>query len=44
MKQSHREEKLKDRRAYRQALINKREETERKLAVVEEDIRSLRAA
>ncbi len=34
-------EQLKDRRAYRQTLIHRQEDLERKLARVEEDIRNL---
>lgn len=41
MKNTHRDEKLKDRRAYRQALIQRREDLDRKLANVEADIRAL---
>ena len=44
LKESHRQEKLKDARDYRNALINKREELEAKIAKTEERIRNLRAA
>lgn len=36
-------EKLKDRQAYRQALIQRREDLDRKLATVEEQIAELRS-
>lgn len=41
MKNTHREEKLKDRRAYRQTLIQKREDLDRKLNAVEGEIKAL---
>ncbi len=44
MKASHRDEKLKDRRDYRQALIHKRENIERKIQQVEEQIKELKAS
>ncbi len=44
MKQSHREEKLKDRRDYRAALIERREIIERKIARTEKEIAALKAA
>lgn len=42
MKESTREEILKDRRAYRQTLIERREGIERKLRAVEEEIGKLK--
>jgi hypothetical protein len=41
--QEKRTERLKDRQAYRQALIQKREDTERKISAVEAEIKKLKA-
>ncbi len=43
MKQSHREEKLKDRRDYRAALIERRENIDRKIKATEAQIKELTA-
>jgi hypothetical protein len=42
MKDSRRDEQLKDRRAYRQALIERREGIDQKIATVEEQIAALK--
>jgi hypothetical protein len=41
--QSHIAERLKDRRDYRETLIQKREDLERKISAVEDEIKALRA-
>ncbi len=41
-KRERKAQKLADRRAYRQTLINRQEETERKIKAVDEQIRKLR--
>ena len=44
MSDEQRNERLKDRRDYRTTLIQRREDNERKLATVEEQIKALKAA
>jgi hypothetical protein len=43
MKGNNLEEKLKDRRDYRAALINRREEVDKKIAAVEGQIKTLKS-